>query len=211
MALGTRGVAIGFAVEGPGIAGAAAEDRTGQLLPFEPNSVQRPEQLLPLHQLNPDAVRVLHECLAPPIPPTDFAWPDENLDALPGEFCQGRIEVIHLEPEVVEVLAVGIGRSKPTSLGIPVKFEELLPARAAQYDDLALRGRRPLAGLNDLHPQDLGVESEGFVHVLDPDARVLQAIEVHRGATGLSRDKTLDSRSANFSRTLSPRLRAAGR
>src|SRR2546422_4548445 len=143
-------------------------------------------RLLALEQLNPNAVRVLHERLAPPDGAAYFAGTDDDLDAFVGQFGDGSIEVVHVEPEVVEFLAVNVGRSKPTSLDIPVEFEELLPAGAAQCDDLALRGRRPLARLNALHPQDLGVESEGFVHVLDPDSRVVQAVEVHRGGNRLS-------------------------
>src|SRR2546427_3777825 len=136
-------------------------------------------------QLNPDSVWVLHERLAPPADSADFAGTDGDLDAFARQFRNGSIEVVHVEREVVEFLAVDVGKTESTAFSVPVQFEELVPAGAPQGHDFSLRGRRRLPLLDHLHPQAPGVEPEGFVHVLDADARVLQAIGAHSSSNRL--------------------------
>src|SRR5213594_3449251 len=84
--------------------------------------------LLARKQLNPDAVWVLHERLAPPADSADFAGTDDDLDAFARQFRNGSIEVVHVEREVVEFLAVDVGKTESAPFSVPVQFEELVPA-----------------------------------------------------------------------------------
>src|SRR5437667_1576220 len=100
--------------------------------------------LLALQQFDPDAVRVLRERLAPPVPPADFAGTDDHLNALTHQVGDGPVEVIDVEREVVEFLAVDVRKTESASFGVPVQFEELVPAGAPHGHDLSLRGRARL-------------------------------------------------------------------
>src|SRR5206468_10761614 len=140
--------------------------------------------LLALQQFDPDAVRVLRERLAPPVPPADFAGTDDHLNAFTHQVGDGPVEVIDVEREVVEFLAVDIGRTESTSLGVPVQFEELVSIRALQRHNLAFGRRRPIPLFDDSHSQDLGVEPKGGVHVPHADACVPEAVGLHGGGEG---------------------------
>src|SRR5439155_398306 len=84
--------------------------------------------LLALQQFDPDAVRVLRERLAPPVPPADFAGTDDHLNAFTHQVGDGPVEVIDVEREVVEFLAVDIGRTESTSLGVQFSSRSWSPS-----------------------------------------------------------------------------------
>src|SRR5579871_2453579 len=91
------------------------------------------------HQLDPDAVRILDERLAPADLGPDLSRAHPDLGALGLQFPDYPVHVIALEGQVIELLAVHVGGAEPTAGVVPVELEELGRSRASQRRDPPLR------------------------------------------------------------------------
>ena len=85
--------------------------------------------LIALEKLDPYPVRVFDEGL---VPAPDFVGSDENLHPFCLKFADRRLQILNLEPQVIDFRPIRVGLAVCAPMGIPVELNHLFRARAPQ-------------------------------------------------------------------------------